>query len=40
MPSSDLLIAFFAAAAIFAFILGPGLLCAAAQTLAGGRTSA
>jgi threonine/homoserine/homoserine lactone efflux protein len=37
MPSSDLLIAFFTAAAIFAFIPGPGLLYAAAQTLAGGR---
>ena len=38
MPSSDLIIAFFTAAAIFAFIPGPGLLYAAAQTLAGGRT--
>jgi len=39
MPSSDLLIAFFTAAAIFAFIPGPGILYAAAQTLAGGRTT-
>ena len=38
MPSAELLIAFFTAAAIFAFIPGPGLLYAAAQTLAGGRT--
>ena len=37
MPSTDLLIAFFTAAAIFAFIPGPGMLYAAAQTLAGGR---
>jgi threonine/homoserine/homoserine lactone efflux protein len=37
MPSSDLLIAFMTATAIFAFIPGPGLLYAAAQTLAGGR---
>jgi threonine/homoserine/homoserine lactone efflux protein len=38
MPSSDLLIAFFTAAAIFAFIPGPGMIYAAAQTMAGGRT--
>jgi threonine/homoserine/homoserine lactone efflux protein len=38
MPSSELLVAFFTAAAIFAFIPGPGILYAAAQTLAGGRT--
>ena len=38
MPSPDLLIAFFTAAAIFAFIPGPGMLYAAAQTMAGGRT--
>ena len=38
MPSSDLLIAFFTAAAIFAFIPGPGILYASAQTMAGGRT--
>jgi len=34
----DLLIAFFTAAAIFAFIPGPGILYGAAQTSAGGRT--
>ena len=39
MPSTDLLIAFFTAAAIFAFIPGPGMLYAAAQTLAGGRST-
>jgi threonine/homoserine/homoserine lactone efflux protein len=38
MPSSGLLIAFFTAAAIFAFIPGPGILYAAAQAMAGGRT--
>lgn len=38
MPSSDLLIAFFTAAAIFAFIPGPGIVYVAAQTMAGGRT--
>jgi threonine/homoserine/homoserine lactone efflux protein len=38
MPSSDLLIAFFTAVAIFAFIPGPGMIYAAAQTMAGGRT--
>jgi threonine/homoserine/homoserine lactone efflux protein len=38
MPSSDLLVAFFTAAAIFAFIPGPGMIYAAAQTMAGGRT--
>lgn len=37
MPASDMLIAFFTAAAIFAFIPGPGILYAAAQTMAGGR---
>jgi threonine/homoserine/homoserine lactone efflux protein len=37
MPSSDLLVAFLTAAAIFAFIPGPGILYAAAQTMAGGR---
>ena len=37
MPASDVLIAFFTAAAIFAFIPGPGILYAAAQTMAGGR---
>jgi threonine/homoserine/homoserine lactone efflux protein len=39
MPSTDLLIAFFTAAAIFAFIPGPGILYAAAQTVAGGRSA-
>ncbi len=39
MPSTDLLIAFFTVGAIFAFIPGPGLLYAAAQTLAGGRSA-
>jgi threonine/homoserine/homoserine lactone efflux protein len=39
MPTSDLLISFFTAAAIFAFIPGPGILYAAAQTMAGGRTA-
>ena len=38
MPSTDLLVAFLTAAAIFAFIPGPGILYAAAQTLSGGRT--
>jgi threonine/homoserine/homoserine lactone efflux protein len=37
MPSTDLLVAFSTAAAIFAFIPGPGILYAAAQTMAGGR---
>ena len=39
MPSTDLLIAYFTAAAIFAFIPGPGVLYAAAQTMAGGRSA-
>jgi threonine/homoserine/homoserine lactone efflux protein len=38
MPSSDVLVAFFTAAAIFAFIPGPGIIYAAAQAMAGGRT--
>ena len=38
MPAPDLLIAFFTAAAIFAFIPGPGILYAAAQAMAGGRS--
>jgi threonine/homoserine/homoserine lactone efflux protein len=38
MPSSDLILAFFTAAAIFAFIPGPGILYAAAQAMAGGRS--
>jgi len=39
MPSTDLLIAFFTAAAIFAFIPGPGNPHTAAQTMAGGRSA-
>ena len=39
MPSTDLLVAFITAAAIFAFIPGPGILYAAAQTMAGGRSA-
>ena len=37
MPSTDHLIAFLAATAIFAAIPGPGILYTAAQTLARGR---
>lgn len=37
MPSADLLLPFFLASAIFAFVPGPGMLYAAAQTLALGR---
>ncbi len=37
MPATELLVAFFAAGAIFAFIPGPGILYAAAQAMAGGR---
>ena len=39
MPSLELLLAFLATTAIFAFIPGPAMLYAAAQTLAGGRWS-
>lgn len=39
MPSADLLIAFVATTAIFAFMPGPAMLYAAAQTLARGRWS-
>ncbi|AZO51427.1 MAG: LysE family translocator [Mesorhizobium sp.] len=39
MPSSELLIAFFATTAIFAYIPGPAMLYAAAQTMARGRWS-
>ena len=39
MPSIEILIAFLATAAIFAFIPGPAMLYAAARTLAGGRTA-
>jgi threonine/homoserine/homoserine lactone efflux protein len=37
MPPTELLLAFFTAASIFAFIPGPGILYAAAQAMAGGR---
>ena len=37
MPDSELLIAFFASAAVFAYAPGPSTLYAAAQTIAGGR---
>ncbi|MGF1477599.1 MAG: LysE family translocator [Geminicoccaceae bacterium] len=37
MPSTDLLIPFFVASLIFAFVPGPGMLYAVAQTLARGR---
>jgi len=37
MPSADLLIAFVAATAVFAYVPGPGMLYATAQTLARGR---
>jgi len=37
MPNTELLIAFFLAASIFAYIPGPAMLYAAAQTIAGGR---
>lgn len=39
MPSTEILIAFLATTAIFAFIPGPAMLYAAARTLAGGRWS-
>lgn len=39
MPSYDVLAAFFATAAVFAFIPGPAMLYATAQTLAGGRVA-
>jgi len=37
MPSTDLLLAFLAAAAVFAYMPGPAMIYAAAQTLARGR---
>ncbi|TIT82150.1 MAG: LysE family translocator, partial [Mesorhizobium sp.] len=37
MPSTELLIAFFVTTAIFAYIPGPAMLYAAAQTIARGR---
>lgn len=39
MPSTELLIAFFSATAVFAYMPGPAMLYAAGQTLARGRTS-
>lgn len=39
MPSLQLLLTFFATAAIFAFIPGPAMLYTAARTLTGGRSS-
>ncbi len=39
MPSYDVLAAFCATAAVFAFIPGPAMLYATAQTLAGGRVA-
>lgn len=39
MPSTELLIAFFATTAIFAYIPGPAMLYTAAQTMARGRWS-
>lgn len=39
MPSADLILGFLATAAIFAFIPGPAMLYAAAQTMARGRRS-
>jgi threonine/homoserine/homoserine lactone efflux protein len=39
MPSIDVLLAFAATTAIFAFIPGPAMLYAAARTMAGGRTA-
>jgi threonine/homoserine/homoserine lactone efflux protein len=39
LPSVEILIAFLATTAIFAFIPGPAMLYAAARTLAGGRTA-
>ncbi len=37
MPSSDLMLALFAATVLFAYMPGPALLYAAAQTVARGR---
>lgn len=39
MPSTEILLAFMATTAVFAFIPGPAMLYAAARTLAGGRMS-
>lgn len=37
MPSIDILLAFFVATALFAYLPGPAMLYAAAQTIAGGK---
>lgn len=37
MPSTEILIAFFLATGIFAYMLGPAMLYAAAQTMARGK---
>jgi threonine/homoserine/homoserine lactone efflux protein len=39
MPSTDLLLAFFVTTAVFAYIPGPAMLYATAQTMARGRDS-
>jgi len=39
MPSTEMLLAFFVTTAIFAYIPGPAMLYAAAQTMARGRTA-
>ena len=39
MPSIDIFLAFLATAAVFAFVPGPAMLYAAAQTFAGGRAA-
>jgi threonine/homoserine/homoserine lactone efflux protein len=39
MPSPDILLAFFVTTAVFAYIPGPAMLYAAAQTVARGRTA-
>jgi threonine/homoserine/homoserine lactone efflux protein len=39
MPTTELLIAFLAATAVFAYMPGPAMLYAAAQTMSGGRSA-
>ena len=39
MPATELLIAFLAATAVFAYMPGPAMLYAAAQTMSGGRSA-
>ena len=39
MPATELLLAFLAATAVFAYMPGPAMLYAAAQTVAGGRSA-